>query len=160
MTVALGVLAVVVGFALIVVRATRWGNAARDRVEGKPRKPITPGTWVVFGIVLALAATSFAVQLVNNQRFAMGSAVGSAGQTERTGVMDPRNWGAHVSLNDRLTDVGVLYRISASADSPENRPPAGEVHHEADCFGDRLWDADEHEYHRCEERCQKCADEK
>lgn len=66
MTVALGVLAVVVGFALIVIRATRWGNAARDRVGGKPRKPISPGTWVVVGIVLALAATSFIVQLVDN----------------------------------------------------------------------------------------------
>jgi uncharacterized membrane protein YidH (DUF202 family) len=66
MTVALGILAVVVCFALAIIRATRWGNAARDRVEGKPRKPITPGTWVVFGIVLALAATSFVVQLVSN----------------------------------------------------------------------------------------------
>jgi uncharacterized membrane protein YidH (DUF202 family) len=66
MTVVVGVLAVVVGFALIVVRATRWGKAARDRVEGKPRKPITPGTWILFGIVLALAVTSFVVQLVSN----------------------------------------------------------------------------------------------
>jgi hypothetical protein len=66
MTVALGVLAMVVGFALIVVRATRWGIAAHDRVEGKPRKPVTPGTWVLFGIVFALAAISFVVQLVSN----------------------------------------------------------------------------------------------
>lgn len=61
---------------------------------------------------------------------------------------------------DRLTDVGVLWRISATADSSENRSPAGEVHHEADCYCDRLRGADEHEYQRCEERCQKSADEK
>lgn len=58
-----GILAVVVGAVLITVRATRWGNAARDRTEGKPRKPITPGTWVVFGLVIAIALTALIVQL-------------------------------------------------------------------------------------------------
>jgi len=66
MTVVLGIVALVVGGLLITVRATRWGNAARDRAEGKPRQAITPGTWVVFGVVIAIAATAFIIQLILN----------------------------------------------------------------------------------------------
>jgi len=66
MTAVLAIIVLVIVAALITFRATRWGNAARDRVEGKPQKPVTPGTWVVLGLVIALSATAFIFQLAIN----------------------------------------------------------------------------------------------
>lgn len=49
----LGILAVLLCIGCSYILASRWAKTIKARADGEPRGQVTPGAWVVIGVVVA-----------------------------------------------------------------------------------------------------------